>query len=334
MSSARELLLAARPPTENIPDGLNSEGNDELKGPDFIARCLGQGRLLGGDLGQALAQIVPGLQGRQELVTDLAVLTRSHVVLTDALDDRSWIESSKIFLEQWRAGVKTEILQIMSALDMPASLFDQHEAISRQAYEDFNFSQPLKSVRYKLEVFFLSLKIPELVDHPAISTLIEDLVGHYLFALQLIDDLADIPEDYCAPKNHNLYVGQSTAADYQAIFSHRQNILAELTAYLDISLSRFHEQPLFAGTVFDDYLKGMSYWITHQHTQTHATSIEKLLPSRFEHHSLPLSVPTAWKDHSAYPDASPLPPDVSAPAAHRRIQCFGEAEDENLFSSR
>lgn len=329
MPTTKNLLLSVKPDqVHGLDSGLDAQAHDELRSKDFVARCLGENRLLGGDLSEALVLVAPALAERQEAVSHLCGLTRSHVVLADALDDKIWDESTKTYLEQWRDGVKAQILQVMTTLNMPVGLFDQHEVISRQASEHFDFLQPLKSVRKKLEVFFLSLKIPELVTDPKVSAQLEDFAEHYLFALQLIDDFADIPEDFAAPKNHNLFVGDTAASSYQIILSRRQEILPELLDYLDQNLIRFHQMPLFLDTIFEEYLRGMEFWIMEQRQKCSSPVSQKILPLRFSDHQLPLVLPDAWLKSSLPTDFSPLAPDISAPAAHRRLRCFLEAQND------
>ena len=172
-----------------------------------IRQCVGTNRLWGAMLGKALYDDLEGTIPLHHLV-DIAILSRSILVLEDYVDDEFIDDKEFHFVVKWIKKIEMILFQVFETIGEKISVHKELKLRSRcevkkRSKGDLS-SGVYKSSIEKCLIFFnpYRLKIAEKTNQ--ISKRIKFL-EYFFFVCQLLDDFQDLAEDREKKMNNNIF---------------------------------------------------------------------------------------------------------------------------------
>lgn len=205
LNSNQKYLLSTKYATKRIVE-FKPETKIEYPFPN-LRQCVGTNRLWGAALGKALFDDIKQSVALKDLV-DIALLSRSILVLEDHSDDEFLKNKQSLFLHDWIRRMEDELSVIYKKIgeniDDHLNLRSRSQAEVRRRSKGIIDSNLYHSSIEKCLIFFnpYRLKLAGNFDGWAYRMKFLEL---FFFACQLLDDFQDLAEDRQKKLNNNIF---------------------------------------------------------------------------------------------------------------------------------
>jgi hypothetical protein len=162
---------------------------------------------------------------------------RTVIVLDDFVRDAGiGLASSQVIRGAERAAA-LKCQDLIRALGGAGDLWGRYWERYTNTHELFGSLPAFEAVSGKCSLVFLPFDLPLFRRHPGGSAA-KKAISDYLFALQLLDDFADLAEDQRQTVNQNLFLLRVPEERWQELTERRAVFAAPLLAYIIQELSR------------------------------------------------------------------------------------------------
>ncbi len=179
----------------------------ELRKFPSIRQCVGTNRLWGARLGQAMCEDLNNEIEEKKLI-NIAILSRSILVLDDHIDDEHLLDSDTKFLTECVKNLENSLFGILNNIGEDPKLFQKLREKSKLEYQKRNKTNILtdiyRSSINKCLIFFNPYRLSLAQKISNINARLHFL-EMFFFACQLLDDYQDLKEDLVKKTNHNIF---------------------------------------------------------------------------------------------------------------------------------
>jgi hypothetical protein len=244
-------------------------------------QCVGTNRLWGANLGAAAYLDLTSKKLDNTDLMDIAVLTRSFLVLKDHINDEYLPEDTLDYCNKWLGNINSALKSLYERIGED---FENHLSLCEKTkwiYENRILSEGfVNSYRSAVEawsIFFMPYRLKpvakDCINYPARVIFLES----FFFCCQLLDDFHDIGEDTKKKTNHNVFLENVPREYWNPIKAHRANLLPGLLLLIKKNLcSSVITESVSGNEILEYYLKAGTWWINHKLTSFSG----KISPSR------------------------------------------------------
>lgn len=252
-----------------------------------IRQCIGTNRLWGANLGLAAyidlkTTIIP-----KEIFLDLAILSRTYLVLDDHLKDEYLNEQTIQYCTEWLTNVSDGIKDIYKKLDEDfnnyLSLVETGNITYKNRVHRNNVVDVYRSSIDKSLIFFVPTRTNYYKNNSDYYEQRISFLEDFFFCCQLLDDYFDIEEDINKKTNHNIFLENLPKEYWQVLLTNRTDLLISLLWLLKNNfVTSTTKENVADNIVFEHYFKASTYWIDNKIRESKGVIIQSVAEQNFQ----------------------------------------------------
>lgn len=220
----------------NLCAGVLPDKIDGISIPS-IYHCAGTDKLIGQYYGKAIFEdILCNDTQSEENISLLGVLLRAYIVIDDFIKDNNIILKNDHTLLKWLENIQKRSIETIEKMsDSPYNIWDSYFHEYNDAYYNFNSSKMFNSIIRKCFLIYIPFSLNVVISKNRAKHTYS-FMKNYLFALQLLDDFQDMEEDYCVPKNHNIFLSCIEKSEIDTVITNKDFLAPSLLLYIQDNL--------------------------------------------------------------------------------------------------
>lgn len=235
-----------------------------------IYHCAGTDKLIGQYYGKAIFEdILCDDKQSEENVSLLGVLLRAYIVIDDFIKDNNIIVKKDHTLSKWLENIKNRSIELIEQMsNSPHDIWESYFHKYNDAYYNFDSSEMFNSITRKCFLIYIPFSL-NVVTSKSRAAHTYSFMKNYLFALQLLDDFQDMEEDYCAPKNHNIFLSCIEESKIDSVITNKNILAPSLLLYIQYNLKDI-SKTIKSKTILTFIRKNIK-WIDNQLLKIHSS---------------------------------------------------------------
>ena len=250
-----------------------------------LRQCVGTNRLWGAMLGLALHDDLGKQSPSLQDLVDIAVMSRTILVLDDFLDDESTTGEPQRYCSIWLDALLEQMVALYSKLGEDFFEFDlmrKRGHLAFMARQDRNAEVDLfTSSIEKCLIFFNPYRLSIAKHYIRLYEKRLVFLENMFFACQLLDDFQDLEEDFEKPTNQNLFYYRNSTSDCVIVRSHKAYLARSIIRCV---LNNLKSQQVFEGVresrVMEYYFRAALWYLNEKDSALMIYGIDPTISSR------------------------------------------------------